>query len=101
MNEQQAAQPSLLRKIVVSYFYVAIWIFLSCSVIVFNKYILDINLYNWPYPIRSALGGNERAKSTVASYCAVQVHPKGATSSELQAKWNVLQKLSLHVVMAA
>ena len=43
-----------MKKTVVSYLYVPLWIFLSCSVIVFNKYILDKNLYNWPYPIRSA-----------------------------------------------
>ncbi|GJP51124.1 hypothetical protein CLOM_g10291 [Closterium sp. NIES-68] len=41
----------LLRRIVLSYFYVAIWIALSFSVIIFNKYILDRKMYNWPYPI--------------------------------------------------
>lgn len=44
-------QPSLLRKVVVSYFYVSLWIALSFSVIIFNKYILDKKLYNWPFPI--------------------------------------------------
>ncbi|WOK99126.1 putative sugar phosphate/phosphate translocator [Canna indica] len=31
--------------------YVAIWIFLSFTVIVYNKYILDPKMYNWPFPI--------------------------------------------------
>ncbi|CAA2997722.1 probable sugar phosphate phosphate translocator At5g25400 [Olea europaea subsp. europaea] len=41
----------VLKKIVLSYTYVAIWIFLSFTVIVYNKYILDRKMYNWPYPI--------------------------------------------------
>ncbi|CAN4094288.1 unnamed protein product [Withania somnifera] len=41
----------VVRKILLSYTYVAIWIFLSFTVIVYNKYILDRKLYNWPYPI--------------------------------------------------
>lgn len=41
----------LYRKIFFSYLYVLIWIFLSFSVIIYNKYILDRNLYNWPFPI--------------------------------------------------
>ena len=40
-----------MKKIVLSYSYVAIWIFLSFSVIVYNKYILDKKMYNWPFPI--------------------------------------------------
>ncbi|GJP63401.1 hypothetical protein CLOP_g20488 [Closterium sp. NIES-67] len=46
-----AAQDSVTRKIALSYFYVLVWIVLSFSVIVFNKFILDKKLYNWPYPI--------------------------------------------------
>ncbi|KAJ3681058.1 hypothetical protein LUZ60_015547 [Juncus effusus] len=42
---------SVLRKVLVSYFYVSIWIFLSFTVIIFNKYILDPKMYNWPFPI--------------------------------------------------
>lgn len=42
---------SLIRKILLSYLYVSIWIFLSFTVIVFNKYILDRKMYDWPYPI--------------------------------------------------
>ncbi|CAD6333363.1 unnamed protein product [Miscanthus lutarioriparius] len=42
---------SVLRKVLLSYFYVAVWIFLSFSVIVYNKYILDPKMYNWPFPI--------------------------------------------------
>jgi hypothetical protein len=30
---------------------VNIWIFLSFSVIMFNKYMLDKKMYNWPFPI--------------------------------------------------
>ncbi|KNA22359.1 hypothetical protein SOVF_034710 [Spinacia oleracea] len=41
----------VIKKIVLSYTYVAIWIFLSFTVIVYNKYILDRKMYNWPYPI--------------------------------------------------
>ncbi|VAH80799.1 unnamed protein product [Triticum turgidum subsp. durum] len=42
---------SVLRKVLVSYCYVAVWIFLSFTVIVYNKYILDPKMYNWPFPI--------------------------------------------------
>ncbi|PKU81342.1 probable sugar phosphate/phosphate translocator At2g25520 [Dendrobium catenatum] len=42
---------SVLKKILLSYLYVSIWIFLSFSVIVYNKYILDPKMYNWPFPI--------------------------------------------------
>eukprot|EP00897_Mesotaenium_endlicherianum_P001105 jgi/Mesen1/10996/ME000097S10570 len=42
---------SLVRKIAVSYSYVALWIGLSFSVIIYNKYILDKKMYNWGYPI--------------------------------------------------
>ncbi|KAK2979235.1 hypothetical protein RJ640_021141 [Escallonia rubra] len=45
----------VVKKIVLSYTYVAIWIFLSFTVIVYNKYILDRKLYNWPYPISPTL----------------------------------------------
>ncbi|GMH27318.1 hypothetical protein Nepgr_029161 [Nepenthes gracilis] len=41
----------VVKKIILSYTYVAIWIFLSFTVIVYNKYILDRKLYNWPFPI--------------------------------------------------
>ncbi|BBN17479.1 solute carrier family 35, member C2 [Marchantia polymorpha subsp. ruderalis] len=42
---------TLFQKIVISYTYVAIWIFLSFTVIIFNKYILDKKMYDWPFPI--------------------------------------------------
>ncbi|KAJ3684428.1 hypothetical protein LUZ61_013592 [Rhynchospora tenuis] len=42
---------SVLRKVLLSYFYVSVWIILSFTVIVFNKYILDPKMYNWPFPI--------------------------------------------------
>ncbi|KMT02882.1 hypothetical protein BVRB_8g194590 [Beta vulgaris subsp. vulgaris] len=41
----------VIKKIVLSYTYVAIWIFLSFTVIVYNKYILDRKMFNWPFPI--------------------------------------------------
>ncbi|OWM65910.1 probable sugar phosphate/phosphate translocator At2g25520 [Punica granatum] len=46
-----ALSPAVVKKVLLSYAYVAIWIFLSFSVIVYNKYILDRKLYDWPYPI--------------------------------------------------
>ncbi|KAE9601821.1 hypothetical protein Lal_00040916 [Lupinus albus] len=46
-----AISDGVLKKIIISYTYVAIWILLSFTVIVYNKYILDRKLYNWPYPI--------------------------------------------------
>ncbi|KAL6344931.1 hypothetical protein AAG906_006694 [Vitis piasezkii] len=45
----------LLRKILLSYAYVGLWIFLSFTVIVYNKYILDPKMYNWPFPISLTL----------------------------------------------
>ncbi|KAI4335741.1 hypothetical protein L6164_014354 [Bauhinia variegata] len=46
-----AVSEGVVKKIILSYTYVAIWIFLSFTVIVYNKYILDRKMYNWPYPI--------------------------------------------------
>nr|CAB3462996.1 unnamed protein product [Digitaria exilis] len=43
--------PSVLRSVLVSYAYVGIWISLSFSVIIYNKYILDPKMYGWPFPI--------------------------------------------------
>ncbi|KVH93782.1 probable sugar phosphate/phosphate translocator At2g25520 [Cynara cardunculus var. scolymus] len=51
MGRGGALSEGVLKKIILSYSYVAIWIFLSFTVIVYNKYILDRNMYNWPYPI--------------------------------------------------
>ncbi|XP_037440366.1 probable sugar phosphate/phosphate translocator At4g32390 [Triticum dicoccoides] len=46
------AQPtSVLRSVLLSYAYVAVWISLSFTVIVYNKYILDPKMYDWPFPI--------------------------------------------------
>ncbi|CAL5098396.1 unnamed protein product [Urochloa decumbens] len=47
----QAPPPSVLRSVLLSYAYVGIWISLSFSVIVYNKYILDPKMYGWPFPI--------------------------------------------------
>ncbi|KAG6509367.1 probable sugar phosphate/phosphate translocator At5g25400 [Zingiber officinale] len=46
-----AVADGVLRKVLLSYAYVAIWIFLSFTVIVYNKYILDPKMYGWPFPI--------------------------------------------------
>lgn len=51
MAKELSDSMKLFKKVVVSYSYVAIWIFLSFTVIVFNKYILDKSMYNWPFPI--------------------------------------------------
>ncbi|XP_019179057.1 PREDICTED: probable sugar phosphate/phosphate translocator At2g25520 [Ipomoea nil] len=51
MGKGAALYDGVVKKIILSYTYVAIWIFLSFTVIVYNKYILDRKLYNWPFPI--------------------------------------------------
>lgn len=51
MGKGETMNESVARKILLSYAYVGIWIFLSFSVIVYNKYILDKSMYNWPFPI--------------------------------------------------
>ncbi|KAL2489582.1 putative sugar phosphate/phosphate translocator [Forsythia ovata] len=51
MGKGGALSDGVVKKIILSYTYVAIWIFLSFTVIVYNKYILDRKLYNWPFPI--------------------------------------------------
>ncbi|KAF7817243.1 putative sugar phosphate/phosphate translocator [Senna tora] len=51
MGKGGSLSDGVLKKIIISYTYVAIWIFLSFTVIVYNKYILDKKMYNWPYPI--------------------------------------------------
>ncbi|GMQ07012.1 hypothetical protein CsSME_00051387 [Camellia sinensis var. sinensis] len=51
MGKGGALSEGVVKKILLSYAYVGIWIFLSFTVIVFNKYILDRKMFNWPYPI--------------------------------------------------
>lgn len=51
MGKGGSLSESVVRKIMVSYAYVGVWIFLSFTVIVYNKYILDRKMYNWPFPI--------------------------------------------------
>ncbi len=51
MGKGGALSEGVLKKILLSYAYVGIWIFLSFTVIVYNKYILDRKLYGWPFPI--------------------------------------------------
>ncbi|KAK6912606.1 Sugar phosphate transporter domain [Dillenia turbinata] len=51
MGKGGSLSQGIIKKIILSYTYVAIWIFLSFTVIVYNKYILDRKMYNWPYPI--------------------------------------------------
>jgi hypothetical protein len=46
-----ALSGGVLKNVVVSFVYLAVWLFLSCSVIVYNKYIMDRKLYGWPFPI--------------------------------------------------
>ncbi|KAL2897859.1 hypothetical protein RDABS01_039641 [Bienertia sinuspersici] len=41
----------MIKKIILTYTYILIWLFFSFSVIIYNKYILDKKLYNWPFPI--------------------------------------------------
>ncbi|CAI7837159.1 unnamed protein product, partial [Closterium sp. NIES-53] len=50
-GQQLAAQQSFLTKKMVMGGSVVLWIALSFSVIIFNKYILDSRLLNWPFPI--------------------------------------------------
>jgi drug/metabolite transporter (DMT)-like permease len=51
MGKGGSLSESVIKKILLSYTYVAIWIFLSFTVIVYNKYILDKKMYGWPFPI--------------------------------------------------
>lgn len=51
MGKGSSLSEGVVKKILLSYAYVGIWIFLSFAVIVYNKYILDRKMYNWPYPI--------------------------------------------------
>uniref|UniRef100_M4D4D9 Sugar phosphate transporter domain-containing protein n=1 Tax=Brassica campestris TaxID=3711 RepID=M4D4D9_BRACM len=51
MGKGGALSDGVIKKIILSYTYVAIWIFLSFTVIAYNKYILDKKMYNWPFPI--------------------------------------------------
>ncbi|XP_041022760.1 probable sugar phosphate/phosphate translocator At5g25400 [Juglans microcarpa x Juglans regia] len=51
MGRGGALSDSVVRKAFLAYAYVLIWITLSFTVIVYNKYILDKKMYNWPYPI--------------------------------------------------
>lgn len=50
-SSSSSLNESVVKKILLSYAYVSIWIFLSFTVIVYNKYILDKKMYNWPFPI--------------------------------------------------
>ncbi|XP_060178292.1 probable sugar phosphate/phosphate translocator At4g32390 [Lycium barbarum] len=51
MAKTTTLSSEVMKKIILSYTYLAIWIVLSATVIVYNKYILDKKLYNWPFPI--------------------------------------------------
>ncbi|PIA36795.1 hypothetical protein AQUCO_03200045v1 [Aquilegia coerulea] len=51
MGKGGSLNESVVKKIMLSYAYVGIWIFLSFTVIVYNKYILDKKMFNWPFPI--------------------------------------------------
>ncbi|XP_059459999.1 probable sugar phosphate/phosphate translocator At4g32390 [Corylus avellana] len=51
MGKGGALSESVVKKILLSYTFVGIWIFLSFTVIVYNKFILDKKMFNFPYPI--------------------------------------------------
>lgn len=51
MGKGDTVNESVTKKIMLSYAYVSVWILLSFTVIVYNKYILDKSMYNWPFPI--------------------------------------------------
>ncbi|KAL5698022.1 hypothetical protein ACHQM5_029111 [Ranunculus cassubicifolius] len=51
MGKGGSLSESVVKKVLLSYTYVGIWILLSFTVIVYNKYILDKKMYNWPFPI--------------------------------------------------
>ncbi|KAE8710482.1 putative sugar phosphate/phosphate translocator [Hibiscus syriacus] len=55
MGKGGSLSDNVIKSIILSYTYVSIWIFLSFTVIVYNKYILDKKLYNWPFPISLTL----------------------------------------------
>ncbi|KAL8189620.1 hypothetical protein R6Q57_029186 [Mikania cordata] len=51
MGKGGALSEGVLKNIILSYTYVSIWIFLSFTVIIYNKFILDRKMYNWLFPI--------------------------------------------------
>ncbi|KAJ0861265.1 putative sugar phosphate transporter domain, putative sugar phosphate/phosphate translocator [Helianthus annuus] len=51
MGKGGSLSEGVLKNIILSYTYVTIWIFLSFTVIIYNKFILDRKMYNWPFPI--------------------------------------------------
>ncbi|XP_052169221.1 probable sugar phosphate/phosphate translocator At4g32390 [Oryza glaberrima] len=51
LSSSPAPAPSVLKSLLLSYAYVSVWITFSFSVIMYNKYILDPTMYNWPFPI--------------------------------------------------
>lgn len=52
---KEEGSTTVVKKVIVSYAYVSIWIALSFTVIVYNKYILDRKLYNWAFPMSLTL----------------------------------------------
>ncbi|KAK6140703.1 hypothetical protein DH2020_025555 [Rehmannia glutinosa] len=73
MGKGGALSDGVVKKIILSYTYVAIWIFLSFTVIVYNKYILDKKLYNWPFPISLTM--------IHMTFCSSSLSPPSAFSS--------------------
>lgn len=51
MGRGGALSEGVVKNVLLYYTYVSVWIFLSFTVIVYNKYILDRKMYNWPFPI--------------------------------------------------
>ncbi|XP_021737954.1 probable sugar phosphate/phosphate translocator At2g25520 [Chenopodium quinoa] len=74
-SKMVASTPSLsegiIKKIILTYTYISIWLFFSFSVIIYNKYILDKKLYNWPYPITLTM--IHMSFSSILSFLLVRV----------------------------
>ncbi|KAB8092666.1 hypothetical protein EE612_018997, partial [Oryza sativa] len=51
LSSSPAPSPSVLKSLLLSYAYVSVWITFSFSVIMYNKYILNPTMYNWPFPV--------------------------------------------------
>ncbi|KMT16790.1 hypothetical protein BVRB_2g042770 [Beta vulgaris subsp. vulgaris] len=66
-----ALSEGIIKKIILTYTYISIWLFFSFTVIIYNKYILDKKLYNWPFPI--SLTMIHMSFSSILSFILVRV----------------------------
>ncbi|KAL0453353.1 UNVERIFIED_CONTAM: putative sugar phosphate/phosphate translocator [Sesamum latifolium] len=73
MGKDRALSDGVVKKIILSYTYVTVWIFLSFTVIVYNKDILDKKLYNWPFPISLTM--------IHMAFCSSSLSPPSASSN--------------------